>query len=276
MARPLKEGLDYFSFDVDFFENRKVKKVMRACGPASAAVLSCLLCNIYRWKGYYILWDQDLPFDIADQVGMSEGAVTEIITKSVQVGFFDKEQLTKNNILTSGEIQDRWRRVAKDSGRNQTEVLAQYYVKSGFPAQETQLSAQKTRFSPQETIQSKVKESKIKKSRDPAHSSAKVFYDAEKLVLENQIEFERICCAAPKNFTVEKVKDVLRNYHLYLEERSRYPMTRRQIIAGFERWILNEKNFTHAGQRTTGQFTGNNQGGKKGTSDARIDVAEQF
>lgn len=109
MARPIKTGLDYFSFDVDFYDNRKVRKVVKGCGPSSGSILSCLLCNIYRWKGYYILVDVDLPFDIADSVGVSEGAVTEVIMKALQVGFFDKAMYDKHMILTSFEIQKRYR-----------------------------------------------------------------------------------------------------------------------------------------------------------------------
>lgn len=118
MARPLKQGIDYFSMDVDFYENLKVRKILRSCGPSAGSVLTCLLCNIYRNKGYYILWDEDLPFDIADKVGMSEGAVTEVIKKALQVEFFNPDQYEKNRILTSEEIQKRYRVVARTRTEN--------------------------------------------------------------------------------------------------------------------------------------------------------------
>jgi hypothetical protein len=109
MARPTKTGLDYFSFDVDFYNNMKVRKIMRACGPSAGSILSCLLCNIYGWKGYYIQWDKDLPFDIADSVGVSEGAVIELVNKAVQVDFFDSGKFEAYEILTSAEIQKRYK-----------------------------------------------------------------------------------------------------------------------------------------------------------------------
>lgn len=93
MARPTKEGLDYYSFDVNFFSNRKIRKIMRACGPSSPTILICLLCNIYKNKGYYIEWDEELPFDIADYVGVSEGAVKEVVKKAIDVGFSIRECL---------------------------------------------------------------------------------------------------------------------------------------------------------------------------------------
>ena len=109
MARPTKQGLDYFSFDCDFFTDIKIRKIARACGIASPSILICLLCNIYKDKGYYILWDEDLPFVIADTVGVTEGAVKEVILKAIQVGFFDTEKYEQYKILTSSGIQKRFR-----------------------------------------------------------------------------------------------------------------------------------------------------------------------
>ncbi|MCS2285181.1 DUF4373 domain-containing protein [Bacteroides fragilis] len=46
MARPTKQGIEYFSLDVDFFSDIKVRRISKACGPASTSILICLLCNI--------------------------------------------------------------------------------------------------------------------------------------------------------------------------------------------------------------------------------------
>ena len=119
MARPHKVGLDYFSFDVDFFENKKVRKILRGCGPGSVTVLTCLLCNIYRFEGYYMKWDEDSPFDAADKIGVSEGTVTEVVNKAIQVKFFSPTQFDQNKILTSWEIQNRY----KSATANRSEVV---------------------------------------------------------------------------------------------------------------------------------------------------------
>lgn len=108
MGRPTKQGIDYFPLDVGFFTDIKIRKISRACGSQSASILICLLCNIYRSNGYYILWDKDMPFVIADEVGVSEGAVNEVVVKALQVGFFNNELYEKFNILTSGGIQKRY------------------------------------------------------------------------------------------------------------------------------------------------------------------------
>lgn len=92
-----------------------------------------------------------------------------------------------------------------------------------------------------------VEESKVVVEESSAHAPPQdliVFYDAEQLVLSNQIQLEKICLAA-KKMDFEEVKGSLRKYHLYLEENKRYPMTKKQVFAGFEKWLLNEKNFNN-------------------------------
>ncbi|WP_293666505.1 DUF4373 domain-containing protein [uncultured Parabacteroides sp.] len=126
MARPTKQGLEYFSFDTDFFSDVKIRKIARACGPASTSILICLLCNIYRDKGYYILWDEDLPFVVADTVGTTEGAVEEVIKKALQVGFFNQELHEKYKILTSNGIQCRFKSAV--IRREEIEYVIEYLV----------------------------------------------------------------------------------------------------------------------------------------------------
>ena len=129
MARPIKQGLSYFPFDVSFFSDRKVRKIIRGCGPGSPTILICLLCNIYEDQGYYILWDEELPFDIADTVGVSEGAVKELIKKAVDVDFFYKEMFEKEHILTSRGIQSRF--IESTRKRKDVTIKKEYWIISG-------------------------------------------------------------------------------------------------------------------------------------------------
>lgn len=125
-GRPIKQGIDYFPFDVNFYSDVKVMKIAKACGPNSVAVIISLLCNIYREKGYYILWDDDLPFFIADEVGVSEGCVYEVIKKALQVGFFDVDKYSAHRILTSAGIQKRFFEITKR--RTDIETNSEYLI----------------------------------------------------------------------------------------------------------------------------------------------------
>lgn len=72
-------------------------------------------------------------------------------------------------------------------------------------------------------------------------SRGAVFYDAEEVILGNEIELERICMTTGK--TVDEGKQSLRKFHLHLADKEQYPKTRKAIFAGFEKWLMNEKNF---------------------------------
>lgn len=66
-----------------------------------------------------------------------------------------------------------------------------------------------------------------------------VVFDVEELITKNQIQFERICTQTGKR--ADFAKQVLRKYHLWLKEYRKYPMTPDQLFAGFEKWLMNEK-----------------------------------
>ena len=125
-GRPTKQGIDYFPMDVGFFSDVKIRKISRACGSQSASILICLLCNIYKDEGYYIVWDEDLPFVIADIVGVSEGAVKEVLIKALQVGFFDNTLYEKYHVLTSFGIQKRF--LLATYKRKETELIPEYMI----------------------------------------------------------------------------------------------------------------------------------------------------
>ena len=176
MARPKKQGIDYFPLDVNFFSDVKIRKIARACGSQSTSILICLLCNIYKDNGYYILWDEDLPFVIADSVGVSEGAVKEVILKAIQVDFFDKDIYEKYKVLTSHGIQSRFKSAVYK--REEIEYVVEYLVSDI----QNSISDGKNCISDTESTQSKVKvnrkknkenSTKVKKKKPKDKDAAK-------------------------------------------------------------------------------------------------------
>lgn len=159
MGRNRKQGIDYFPFDVGFFSDVKIRKITRGCGVNSTSILICLLCNIYKDNGYYILWDEDLSFVIADTVGVSEGAVKEVMLKALQVGFFDQSLYEEYKILTSKGIQSRFK--AAVYKREEIEYITDYLVSDV----KNKVSDVKNPISDTGSTQSKVKEIEEKKTR---------------------------------------------------------------------------------------------------------------
>lgn len=108
MARPRKDGLDYFPVDVNILNDIKTKKLIRSYGTKTVAILIYLLSAIYRDNGYYLQYDDDLKFIIADEFDFEENFVENVILKMVEVDFFSKEMFEQYKILTSEGIQKRF------------------------------------------------------------------------------------------------------------------------------------------------------------------------
>lgn len=113
MARPMKDGISYFSFDVDFLNDIKVRKIKRQFGNDGIVVVISLLANIYRDRGYYMTWDDDTAFVLGDEVDVDEEVVIRIVNKALEVGMFDQEMYDKHRILTSRGIQKRFLKAAE-------------------------------------------------------------------------------------------------------------------------------------------------------------------
>lgn len=108
MARPTKQGLDYFPLDVDFFQDLKIRKIIRAYGDSATAILICILCMIYKDNGYHIKWDEDTAFIISEILNSDEEKISLVVSKAIEVDFFNKEVFSKFSILTSRAIQKNW------------------------------------------------------------------------------------------------------------------------------------------------------------------------
>ena len=161
MARPTKQGLDYFPLDVGFLQNVKVRRIMRACGIQSIPVLISLLANIYRDEGYFLRWDNDMPFLIADELGVSEGAVTAVVDKATQVDFFNANMYQKYGVLTSDGIQKRF---FEATARRTSVRYDARFLLINVSDYKNLVNVYKNSINDDSNEQSKVKESKVKKS----------------------------------------------------------------------------------------------------------------
>lgn len=166
MARPTKKGLDYFPLDVDFLSDLKVRRIIKACGKEAVHILVALLANIYRDEGYYVLWDDDLAFLVADEVGTKEGTVEELVRKAVQVKFFDKDIFDKYSVLTSKGIQNRYILATKE--RKKVELEFKYLLTNEVNRSNISINGRNNSVNQGNNQQSKEKESKEKEIKEDA------------------------------------------------------------------------------------------------------------
>ncbi len=153
MARPRKQGLDYFPFDVDFFSDEKVVCIAGEYGLKGEITAIKLLCAIYR-NGYFALWNETMKYKLLRELpGVSAELLDNIVSRLVRWGFFDKGLFDSTGVLTSRGIQRRYFEASK---RRVPNGSLPYIL--GFCCKnptETRVSATETRVSSAETPQSK-------------------------------------------------------------------------------------------------------------------------
>lgn len=109
MARIIKTGLDYFPFDVDFFNDDKIELISSEFGAKGEVIAIRLLCHIYR-NGYFYQWGKDESLLFAKRVGngVTGPLVDEVVAGLVKRSFFNERVFNRFKILTSKGIQQRY------------------------------------------------------------------------------------------------------------------------------------------------------------------------
>lgn len=110
MGRIKKINLDYFPMDVDMFQDIKIRKLIKYQQGDAVTVYTLLLCLIYK-NGYFMLWDEELPFIVSEQTGFKEAHINEVIKCCLSLGLFSKEMFKEYRVLTSKGIQERYRKI---------------------------------------------------------------------------------------------------------------------------------------------------------------------
>jgi hypothetical protein len=168
MANKAKVGLDYFPFEVDFFNDIKLRKLIKYQSCGSVSIYTLLLCIIYK-NGYYMLWDSELPFIISEKTGYEEGYVNEVISCCFKVGLLSKSMYENHNILTSKGIQNRYEEICR--------LLKRKFNVSEFSlidSEELCISSEELNNNSEEKTQRKVKESKGNEIKEKESESAPI------------------------------------------------------------------------------------------------------
>lgn len=182
MPRPQKKGLDYFPFDVDFFSDIRIRKLVRYQGGKAVAVYALLLCFIYK-NGYYIGEDEELPFIISEQTGYDEVYIREVIKSCLTIGLFSRELYERARVFTSQGIQRRYVLICKSSHRKA--CIKEYNLLS---SEETRINSEETVVNSEKSTQSKVKErfTNVNQEEEEKEKEKKEYsFDAEEKLCSN-------------------------------------------------------------------------------------------
>lgn len=201
MARPIKDGVDYFPKDTDFYQDDKVRLLRARFGPKGMYLLDYILCEIYGKNGYYMEWNENKCFLVSDGAGCAcdSGFVQEFITGCLQCAFFDESVFNAFGVLTSLGIQRRYIKMLK--WREKVKLISEYWLvskedfetisantlkKVDFLSISQQGNPQKQQGNPkkqEENSQSKINKNKVNKSKVNNISSEQVELVTEPTVI---------------------------------------------------------------------------------------------
>lgn len=260
MARPRKKGIDYFPFDVDFFSDKKIRILKSRFGADGITIYLYLLCEVYR-NGYYVQIDEDYEYIIADDLGMSNEKVKQVMKFLLERSLLESTLFQSDTIITSHGIQRRFQEAVKTRGqKSEIEVDGKYWLLS---EQETQpfikcthnqdYSDKNGSYSKKNNDNSEkkdTKESKVKKS-NKNHCASETHENEEAkpptaMNIDQQLrhDFEIIYALYPK----KKGKTVaFANYKMWVSKRGkdiggkRYRLTNKQIYLAVKKYIRQQE-----------------------------------
>lgn len=191
MARPLREGIDYFPLDVGFFRDRKIRQIKAEFGAKGIVIFLYILASAYEEHGYYFDVSEDDDFLLVAEgagCGCSPEFTKEVVTGVVKRSLFDEGVFNRFGILTSQSMQRRFLRAVSTRDtiyvderywlldiNNKKDVPASISKKITFNKVSLQRNPDKTQRNPdkkQNNPKSRVEESKGKESKVEESSSA--------------------------------------------------------------------------------------------------------
>jgi len=123
MARPIKQGLDYFPMDVttdDKFELIEAKHGLIGFG-----IIIKLFQRIYK-EGYYLKWNEEIALIFKKKINVDINLLNVVINDAIAYNILDKSCFNKYKILTSAGIQKRY--FAACERRTGIEITKKYII----------------------------------------------------------------------------------------------------------------------------------------------------
>ena len=167
MARPKKEGLDYFPMDVDLHDAEEYLEAKY--GVEGYGVLIKLWSRIYKKRGYYCNWDDRAIYLFSKSINLDPIKIKEIVNFCLDNNIFNNDMYGKYQILTSTGIQERYVRICTQAKRAEININPDYNLHPlyEFTREETKEIPEETPGNsgntPEEIPQSKVKKKKVNK-----------------------------------------------------------------------------------------------------------------
>lgn len=257
MSRPNKTGLSYFPMDVDLFQDIRIRKLIKYQSGKAITVYALLLCLIYQ-RGYYMRWDEELPFIISEQTGFEEAYILEVIRSCMTLGLFSKKLYDDEQIITSKGIQERYLYICKLLKRRVsiTKYLLIDEEKELVTSQETGVISGKTPVISEETALNSVKMQQ-KKRKEKEIKEISLLRDKEKFpppeVVDKTLSecYDELSCdrswieivtmntrnSGHKDFTMDMFGMYLKRFFEKLQNEGEERRSPKDAKSHFSRWL---------------------------------------
>lgn len=226
-TRQGKKGLEFFPFDVNFYNDIKIKKLIKNQGARSVSIYIYLLSAIYE-NGYFLKWDKDLPFFISETINCKENYIIDVVNYCITIELFNKELFKQNSILTSLSIQNRYTEICINAKRKsrvkefslllKNEIEDENLTNSGILSLNSEDKTLNSEFNAKiRNLDNKVKESKVNTSsneevKKPTNTREENF-EEENSEIQNStfknFQEEKEKSSAKKEKELESVKNFL-------------------------------------------------------------------
>ena len=300
MARPRKLGLDYFPLDVDFLQDEKVRILKVRFGPDGVMLYLYILCRIYR-EGYFLPWNDDTEYIVADELGMSHEKVRQVLKFLLERSLLESKLFQSDTIITSTGIQKRYQEAVKArASKAPITVIKDYWlldenetaswIKVSHIASKSKKNTSKSEKNPGLSMEKlpKVKESKVKEnyidSTEPVPASApKPEKAKEKSMIEiplnngsmwpvTETQYKEWCSLFPAVDILQELKKM----YAWLDANKQRRKTARGIKAFCVRWLSSAQD--NAGKYRGGaeQYKSSNRLDPMGNFEQRVHTKEEL
>ena len=224
MARPKKQGLLYFSFDTDFFySDRRIKALRSRFGNDGIVLYIWILCEAYKDKGYYLIYDDDCIDNMITDLGLTEGFIEQVMEYLASRSLLTKISILASPVttITSPGIQKRYQEAMKGQKRivdvhGEIWLLKKEETASFIKVtQKVAISEKNPSISEKNPIkEKKIKESKVKENKTNKYMAAREtldfsYFSYDEKLNEAFLEFAKMRERIKKPVSTQHAVDLL-------------------------------------------------------------------
>ena len=224
MARPKKQGLLYFSFDTDFFySDRRIKALRSRFGNDGIVLYIWILCEAYKDKGYYLVYDEDCIDNMITDLGLTEGFIEQVMEYLASRSLLTKISTLAGPVttITSPGIQKRYQEAMKGQKRTVDVYSEIWLLKKDETAsfikvtQKVAISEKNPSISEKNPLkEKKLKESKVKENKTNKYMAAREtldfsYFSYDEKLNEAFLEFAKMRERIKKPISTQHTVDLL-------------------------------------------------------------------